>query len=316
MTAEISHATWGEWPSVKLSSGSIELEVVSEVGARVVSLRDRRRHREWLAQGEPPSELEQMAWADEGVTFFGRESFGWDECLPTVSVCPDPLAPGGPPLRDHGDQWGRGAYLSIDEDRRSIEHTWGAPRWDYRMTRRLSLEDEATVLAEYEVVSLANEPLPLLWSQHPVLKLEPGCYLDLPEVHSAVRTWQHGIDLPDETAWPRASTADRGEVDLACVRTGEGWAAKLFAHAPEPIRAVAPDGARLEFDWDREFAPVLGVWLAYGGWPLEGEPFEQVALEPTTSSHDHLQSALADDRARTLPPGGTMGWWVRMSLTA
>ena len=84
-------------------------EVVSEVGARVVSLRDVRRDREWLVQGEPPSELEQMAWATEDATFSGRESFGWDECLPTTSACRDPLATDGRDLRDHGDQWGRGA---------------------------------------------------------------------------------------------------------------------------------------------------------------------------------------------------------------
>ena len=116
MQAKVEHATWGTWPSVRLATDALELEVVGEVGARVVSLRDKVRAREWLAQGEPPAELEQMAWAEESVAFWGRESFGWDECLPTVSVCPDPHDPDGPPLRDHGDQWGRGAYMSVDEE--------------------------------------------------------------------------------------------------------------------------------------------------------------------------------------------------------
>jgi len=315
MSAAIGHSTWGPWPSLTMSSTAIELEVVAEIGARVVSLRDLRRDREWLVQGTPPTELEATEWAGEGVAFWGRESFGWDECLPTVSVCADPLASDGPPLRDHGDQWGRGAYLSIDHEHGTVEHTWGAPRWPYRLTRRLSLEDERTVLAEYEVVSMATGPLPMLWSQHPVLMLERGSYIDLPEVHSAVRTWQHGIDLPDEIAWPKAFTADGDEVDLACVRGPEAWAAKLYAYAPEQIRAVAPDGARLDFDWDRAFAPVLGIWLAHGGWPPESDAYEQVALEPTTSTDDHLAAALRNDRARTLEPGARMSWWVRLRLS-
>ena len=91
------------------------LEVVAEVGARVVSLRDLARDREWLLQNTPPTEAEGMAWSSEGVVFGGRESFGWDECLPTVAPCPDPLDPAAAPLRDHGDQWGRGAYLAVDE---------------------------------------------------------------------------------------------------------------------------------------------------------------------------------------------------------
>jgi galactose mutarotase-like enzyme len=312
---EITHATWGAWPSVRLSTGAVELEVVSEVGARVVSLRDRRRGREWLMQGQPPAELEQRTWAGEGVEFWGRESFGWDECLPTVSVCADPRAPGGPPLRDHGDQWGRGAYLAIDEAAGAVEHTWSVPRWPYRMARRLSFADDETVLAEYEVRSLADEDLPLLWSMHPVLRLEPGTYLDLPDVHQAVRTWQHGIELAHEVSWPKAESADRGELDLACIRRSEGWAAKLYAYAPEEVRAVAPDGARLDIDWDRAFAPVLGVWLSYGGWPPGREPWEQVALEPTTSTDDHLAGALEHDRAAVLPGGGRLGWWVRLRLS-
>ncbi len=81
------------------------------------------------------------------------------------------------------------------------------------------------------------------------------------------------------------------------MHTGLGWSAKLYAEAPEPVSAVAPDGARLEIDWERGFAPVLGIWLSYGGWPPGGPPCEQVALEPTTSAHDDLASAQADGQA-------------------
>jgi hypothetical protein len=315
MTASIEHRAWGRWPTIALVTPAAELEVVSEVGARVISLRDRRRDREWLVQGEPPTELMQMAWAEEGVEFWGRESFGWDECLPTVSVCADPLAPDGPPLRDHGDQWGRGAYLATDEVTGAIEHTWSVPRWRYRLSRRLSFEDERTVLAEYILDNLATVPMPLLWSQHPVMRLEPGAYLDLPGVDRVIRTWQRGIALPDEPTWPRAVTDVGEEVDLACVRTAAGWAAKLYAHPPEEVRAVARDGARLDLDWDRGFAPALGIWLAYGGWPPQGEPYEQVALEPTTSTDDHLAGASAHDRARWLEAGERLDWWVRLRLS-
>ncbi len=63
---ELSHQTWGPWPTVRLATEAVAVEVAGEVGARVISLRDLRRDREWLVQGEPPTELEQMAWAEEG----------------------------------------------------------------------------------------------------------------------------------------------------------------------------------------------------------------------------------------------------------
>jgi galactose mutarotase-like enzyme len=311
----ISHATWGEWPSLRLATPAVEVEVVSEIGARVVSLRDLRRDREWLLQGEPPSEAEGMSWSEEGAVFSGRESFGWDECLPTVSVCADPLDSRAPPLRDHGDQWGRGAYLAIDHEGGAIEHAWSVPRWPYRLSRRLSFADEQTLLARYQLTSLADASLPLLWSQHPVFRLEPGTRLELPGVTQVVRTGQLVIDLPEDAAWPQATSSDGRSIDLSVVHTGLGWATKLYADAPQPVKGVAPDGARLSLDWDRDYAPILGIWLAYGGWPADGEPCEQVALEPTTSAHDDLAAACADGRERVLGPGEQVAWWVRLRLS-
>lgn len=315
VSTTISHASWGEWPSVRLATTAVEIEVVSEVGARVVSLRDLRRDREWLLGGEPPSEAEGMSWSNEGVVFSGRESFGWDECLPTVSVCPDPLDAQAPPLRDHGDQWGRGAYLAIDHEHGVVEHTWSVPRWPYRLSRQLSFEDEQTLLARYQLLSLADEVLPVLWSQHPVFRLEPGTRLELPGVARVVHTGQAGIAMPQETAWPVARSVAGQSIDLSVVYTGTGWAAKLYAHAPEPVSAIAPDGARLTIDWDRGFAPVLGIWLAYGGWPEGGPACEQVALEPTTSADDHLEGARSAGRAFELGPRAEVAWWVRLRLS-
>ena len=123
-----------------------------------------------------------------------------------------------------------------------------------------------------------------------------------------VRTSQSGIDLAEDTAWPLATAGDGRAVDFSRVHTGLAWAAKLYAEAPESVAAVAPDGARLSLDWERDFAPVLGIWLAYGGWPVDGDPCEQVALEPTTSAHDDLAAARADGRERVLAPGAKVTW--------
>jgi hypothetical protein len=311
---ELEHSLWGDWPSIRLSTELVELEVVSEIGARVVSARDKRRDREWLVQGDKPRELDQMDWAEETAVFAGGESFGWDECMPTTAPCGDPLTPGGV-LRDHGDQWGRGAYMRLDHAGGAVEHSWAAPRWDYRLHRRLSFADDSTVLAEYVVESQADAPLPIHWAQHPVIKAEPGCAIELPGVHTARCSWRNGLDLPDELTWPKALLADGSERDLSRVRTGEGWAAVLYADARESVRVVAPDGACLDLDWDRGFAPALRVWLSYGGWPPDAEPSEQIALEPCTSMHDHLEGAMAEGMERILGPGEEICWWVRLSLS-
>ena len=314
MSASLEHGMWGPWPTVRMTTSALQLEVASEVGARVIALRDLRRDREWLLAGPAPSEAEARDWSAETAVFSGARSFGWDECLPSVAVCADPRDTQAAPLRDHGDQWGRGAYLRLDDERGAMEHRWSAPRWPYRLSRRLSCPADDAVLAEYALTSRADEALPFLWSQHPVFALEPGCRLDLPGVERASLTWQHGIDLPAEPAWPLATTKAGGSIDLATVRRGEGWAAKLYVAPSGPVSVTAPDDARLTLDWDRASAPVLGVWLAYGGWPVDGPPVEQVALEPTTSADDHLAGALARGRSRWLEPGETATWWVSLHL--
>ena len=169
--AQLTHRTWGDWPSIVLATEAVELEVVSEVGARVVSLRDKRRDREWLVQGHKPRELEQMDWAEQSVVFAGRESFGWDECLPTTAPCGDPLAP-GTDLRDHGDQWGRGAYLHLDHDAGAVQHTWAAARW--AAIRLMGMRSSATRLPMIDSVSRPEARPPMRKAGSTIGQLRSG----------------------------------------------------------------------------------------------------------------------------------------------
>ena len=311
---ELTHRMWGDWPSVVLSTEAIDVEVVGEVGARVVSLRDKQRGREWLAQGQKLRELEQMDWADEAAPFGPRESFGWDECLPTTLPCADPIDPAAAELRDHGDQWGRGAYLSTDAAAGAVVHTWSVPRWQYRLSRRLSFDDERTLLADYALASLGDAPLPITWAQHALFELEDGAMIDLPEVERVRPSASIGIELPDEMDWPTSTLADGRTVDFSCIARGLEWATVVYAEPGENVRVVQPDGARLDLDWDREFAPVLRVWLSNSGWSADGQTNVQYGLEPVTSADDDLCAAVEQGRARMLEPGAEIRWWVRLRL--
>jgi galactose mutarotase-like enzyme len=318
VNARITPASWGAWPAVRLEDDVVALLLVPGLGARVVSLVDRRSGREWLVQGEPPGSREAAGWAAEDVVFDGRTSFGWDECLPTVAPCPDPLDASAPPLRDHGDQWGRPAGPGDHDGPASLVHAFASPRWPYAFERRISLPGAGGVLAEYRLTSQAEETLPILWSMHPVFLLEPGTRIDLGEVSEARLTSSIGLPFgpADRVGWPVAGT-DAGEgIDLSRVRGPEGWAAKLYARAPDQVRAVTPDGASLELRWDRAFAPTVGIWISAGGWPVGGPPAQQVALEPTTSPDDDLGDAMAHGRSVMLGPGEVRTWSVRLDLRA
>ncbi|CAN5605509.1 hypothetical protein BH23CHL8_BH23CHL8_21640 [soil metagenome] len=215
MSTRLSEETWGPWPALRLASSRVALLLVPALGGRVVSLADLGSGREWLVQGGPLSEEQAREWAGEEAVFGGQVSFGWDECLPTVAPCPDPLHPEGAPLRDHGDQWGRAAESEWHAEAAVLKTSWQRSRWRYGFSRRLSFEDPTTVRAEYSLVNASERPMPLLWSIHPVLRLEPGSRLEVPGVASARLTWSNGLGVPsEEVAWPHAHRADGSLADL------------------------------------------------------------------------------------------------------
>jgi galactose mutarotase-like enzyme len=322
MKAKSSSVRWGDFAAQSLASGAVSLTLVPDLGARVVSLRDLDSGREWLTSRRPPTASETQPWAAEDAVFDGPVSFGWDECLPTVAPSPDPMDPSAPALRDHGEQWGRFAPTRPNDDGTALLTEWPTSRWGYRFTRRLSFRDARTVLIEYGLENRSERPMPMLWSMHPCLRLEAGSKLDLPGVEAVRATWLNGMPLEAGTlSWPSAAAApsaygEPSQVDLAVVRPGSGWAAKYYATAPRAVRVTTPDGASLELDWDRSVAAALGIWVASGGWPLEGDAVEQIALEPTTSGHDDLASASAEGKARVVESGGQLQWWVTLRLSA
>jgi galactose mutarotase-like enzyme len=291
---------FGRFATISLENDAVRIVACPDLGARILSLLDRRSGREWLVGGEPPSDV--SAWAGEDAVFGGREAFGWDECLPTVAPCPDPLNPDGPPLRDHGECWGRPAEVTGEGD--VLVARWRSSRWDWALERRLRLEG-ATVEAAYRIENRGSRPLPFLWSIHPLLALEPDSTVELVQPAEVRITAAIGFDRPPEPPPDRWTVAD----------ITAGTALKAYARMEGAGKALArqPDSASLRMEWDLVAAPVAGVWLDFGGWPAEA-PVHQVAIEPTTSEDDDLCSAIAASRAKVVEAGEAATWSVRMIL--
>jgi hypothetical protein len=295
-----------------VETAEARIVVLPDLGARVVSMLDRRRGREWLAQGRPPDAL--SAWASGEAVFAGAQAFGWDECLPTVVSSVDLTSQDRSiRLRDHGALWGRPAQVQVEQGH--LVSTWRPDDWPGAIERVITLEG-AEVSIRYRVTSHAARPLPFLWSMHPLLTLEPGTRLELPGVGHASVGGVIGmpVEASGTVAWP-VSVLPSGPIDWSLVVDGDaGTAAKLYVPAPPHARVVTPDGAALELTWDRGFAPTLGLWLTYGGWHPDGPRLHQVALEPATSGDDALATAAEAGRAVTVGPGATVEWWVRIRM--
>lgn len=309
----INHGSAQIADTVQLERPAFRVVVAPHLGARIVSLLDRRSGREWLTPGPAPTPAALETWAGEEAAFRADEAFGWDECLPTVARCTDPLDPLGPPLRDHGSFWGREAATSIEEG--TIVTEWPADRWGLGFLRRLRL-DSSAVIADYALYNPTRQPVPFLWSGHPLFQLEPGTRLHLPKVDRVLLDHAEGLQLdPRRVGWPRATALDGQTVDLDIVQPASAGASiKAFARGMEGrAGALAPDGSWIGVAWDPGFAPTLGVWLNYGSWPQE-RPLFHVGLEPTTAAHDALSDAIADRGVATVGPARTVRWWMRIEV--
>ncbi len=81
-----------------LNTEEVELAVVPELGAKIISLKNLRTGREWM--WHPPGGL-KLFRNHPGDAFSKSPLAGADECLPTITPC----SWQGRELPDHGEVW-------------------------------------------------------------------------------------------------------------------------------------------------------------------------------------------------------------------
>jgi galactose mutarotase-like enzyme len=270
-----------------LNNQDLELAVVPELGARIISLKDRRTGREWMWHPAGGRKLFRNRCGDD---FAGSPLAGLDECLPTIAPC----SWQGRQLPDHGEAWAvpwavdRDAWadgvlctkvslqISPFDFERTIELADNEIRLDYRLTNRSANQER------------------YLWAMHPLLRLQSGDRLELPASTRALLNGSPWIDV-----------LNSDKMNGACEKifawpVSEGLAA---IHNPET-------GDRLAFKWDAAENKTLGLWLTRGGW----HGHHHFAIEPANGEPDTLSAATQRDRCGAVPPHGSAGWQVVLQL--
>ena len=271
-----------------LRNEQLEVAVVPELGAKVVSLKNRRTGREWMYH--PPATT-RLFLNKPGDDFARSPLVGWDECLPTVIPCQWR----GRSLPDHGEAWS--AAWQLDEDRWKqgvIKTTVRLPVSPFEFSRSIALEGD-TLNVDYRLVSMSDEPQEYLWVMHPLLALHPGDRLVLtPEISAQLEPapWLETLDFADPVA--------------ACAKVFVG---PLWRGRAEICNEITDD--RLIFNWDAAECNMLGIWLTRGGW----NGHHHLALEPANGDHDSL--AVAADRGKgcgLLPSREEKTWRIQIQI--
>jgi galactose mutarotase-like enzyme len=289
--------------SLLLSTGQIEVEIRPEEGGRVASLVSLGSGLEFLTQSRAAAPL---LHAGLEADFLQGACAGIEECLPTVGRSSD--ATEGGPAADHGDFWQLPWKVERQSEYGAVLAADGFSRF-LRFEKQIELQG-GTLQMDYCIRNIGREPQSFLYACHPLLAVDAGDEIYLPEEVTHLRLdYSRGDWLGskgDTVAWPRTGSGEL--IDRAKGQEAQA-AAMLYT---QRVRggacgiARAATGERVEIRYDHAKLPYLGVWLCYGGWPEGDSDYRQyaVALEPTTSSHNTLLEAQTAGEAIQVAPGG------------
>jgi galactose mutarotase-like enzyme len=272
----------------RLGNDEVELAVVPELGAKIISLKNIRTSREWLWQ--PPDGL-KLFRNQVGDDFSRSPLVGADECLPTIAPC----SWQGRALPDHGEVWNAAWNVNNDAFENGILKTCvRLPISPFELERTIELDGNEIYLI-YQLTNLGSREESFLWAIHPLLQLQKGDQLELPKATRALlngATWVDAIDsmVPEKKC------------------------AKVFAQpVAEGLAGIhnCITGERLEFIWDAAENNTLGLWLTRGGW----HGHHHFAIEPTNANDDALTIAAGQKKCGKVAANDSVNWQLRLRVS-
>lgn len=316
MNVVLNQIIWHGHDALALESDALRTVVVPELGAKLVSLMDKRTQREWLVgPGDRP--LQKVPY---GADFTEQDMSGWDEMFPTIVACAHP-APGkqnGAPLPDHGEVWTL-PWVTAPGPTDTIRLSVTGKMLPYRLTRTLWLSAADQLEMSYNLENFGQATMPYVWAPHPqFLSGDEAEIVFPPQVTEVVNTIpaEWGWGEPERRfGWPVAMNVDGRRVRIDRTGPPSLKLGRKFFTPPEIranwaglIRHPARDWLRMA--WDADKVPYLSVWVDEGAF----NPASTVALEPTTGFYDSLAVAWEKKEVTMIGPGEMQSWTLSVRL--
>jgi hypothetical protein len=266
---------------------NLEVSLVPKLGAKIISLVNRRTGREWMSCPVGGRKLFPNRLGDN---FAMSTLVGWDECLPTIAPC----AWKNRRLPDHGEVWSVPWMIDLEAfNRGELKTSVDLAISPFHFERSLRLHQNEIHL-HYELENLGDQPEEFLWAMHPLTPIYEG----------------DTFELTDETRELLANPPWLDSLDFGITQPAYS---KIYAGPLRESRAAIKNlqsGDRMTFSWDTKSNHTLGVWLTRGGW--NGQHHQ--ALEPSNGWPDALADACARNQCGMIPPRARLNWQVRIQI--
>jgi hypothetical protein len=270
-----------------LGNEEMELAVVPELGAKIISLKNLRTNREWLWH---PKENMRLFRSHSHGDFSSGPLGGIDECLPTISSC----SWQGRDLPDQGEVWNHAWQVNSAAWQNGIlETSIKLKLLPFIFKRTIGLQGNQ-VRFDYQLSNLSRSEESFIWALHPLLQLTEGDELDLPV---STRQLLNGATWVDDVA---SAVPETGCAKVFAGPVTEGWVAIKNESA----------GDRLEFAWDPAENDTLGLWLTRGGW----HGHHHFAIEPTNANDDSLVVAAGRQKSGSIAGNSSLAWQLSLRV--
>ncbi len=310
MEAAVYRTTWHQVNALVLENEILKTVVVPEMGAKLVSLMDKRNQREWLV-GPDQRPFQPVSY---GASFVDQDMSGWDEMFPTIVACEHH----GADLPDHGEVWTLPWSVEPSgEDQ--ITLTVEGKALPYCLTRTLSYSEPDVLHLHYRLVNTGQESMPYIWAAHPQFDCGESAQILLPSHISRVcntipAEWGWGTP---ETAfgWPEAVDPNGDSFRLDQVGPSTlNRARKFFCLPDDRIDWVAlirqPSLDWLRMAWSSREVHYFGLWVDEGAL----NHTSVATPEPTTGFYDSLSIAREKSQVTIAEPGETCSWTLTVQL--
>lgn len=299
----------------ELENEHLKVSLLPGFGGKISSLIHKQSGTEFLKQPRVP--VDQIDSPSYGDTFLPPHAFGFDECFPNITPEKYKLNGRIVDLPDHGEIWSRECKVRVSDDELILIST--GVEINYRFEKRISLNANR-VLITYTLVNNEKLPFQYIWSTHPLLAIDEGDQILLPEKNNELLVnWSSDDHLGEEgshISWPLINKKRASDLSLVKARSSK-VAAKLFAQSAGGRAGIyrSLSNETLVFSFDPKSIPFIGLWLCYGGWPdNENGGDYTIAIEPATAEFDSLNRAEKNGQATEIAAGESRTWNLEMRI--
>ena len=294
-----------------LENDTLRVLIDPEAGGKIRSFFSKPSRTEWFYTDTRTRHV--------GTGYSDHDISGFDECFPTVLPCTYPEGRRkGMTMEDHGLLWQQPWQVNVE--REQVRMICEAPSIQCRFERTCRLEAPASLRLDYRINHDGREPLGFVYSAHPLLRASAQTQWIFPEELKTVFVYLTGNvpKLTDQTwiDWPPPEEMGL----IGPLSTHRGSFAKLFSQKLTTGQAAIrhdETGETLRFEFDTRTLPYMGIFAMQGYDKQPDGYFKSqllIAIEPTTSIGDDLQTALATGTLKRISAGEQIDFWIRLRL--